>query len=60
MPWNAMIPWNSNGIYLLGLFGIPTLAYAKYFVFAYVILAVVIVMCAFGWNLEKESVGDAE
>ncbi|MCK8060632.1 MULTISPECIES: Na+/H+ antiporter NhaC [unclassified Fusibacter] len=45
---SALIPWNTCGVFLLGVLGVSTLEYAPYAIFNYTMPLVVIVMSYFG------------
>lgn len=52
---SALVPWNTCGVFLLGVLGVKTLDYLPYAVFNYTMPLVVIAMSFMGWTVAKIS-----
>lgn len=50
---SPLVPWNTCGVFLLGVLGVPTLEYIPYAVFNYTMPVVVIAMTYLGWLTAK-------
>ncbi len=47
LPWNAVIPWTTTSIYILGVLGVSTGEYLPYFAFALVMPLMALIFAAF-------------
>ncbi|MFC6837418.1 Na+/H+ antiporter NhaC family protein [Halomarina ordinaria] len=50
---SALVPWNSGGVYMATVLGVPTLAYAPYYFFGFLSPLVVVVMGLTGWRIAR-------
>ncbi|MFB6126852.1 MAG: Na+/H+ antiporter NhaC [Halolamina sp.] len=50
-PTGALLPWHAGGVYMAGVFGVPTLEYAPYYFFAFLSPAVLFVMAGTGLGI---------
>jgi NhaC family Na+:H+ antiporter len=48
---SALVPWNTCGVFLFGVLGVPTLSYLPYAIFNYSMPLVVIAMSFIGWTV---------
>ncbi|UPM42387.1 Na+/H+ antiporter NhaC [Halocatena salina] len=50
---SALIPWNAGGVYMAGVLGVPTLAYAPYYFLGFLSPAILLVMGVTGWRMHS-------
>ncbi len=48
---SALIPWNAGGVYMAGVLGVPTLAYAPYYFLGFLSPAILFFMGLTGWRI---------
>jgi NhaC family Na+:H+ antiporter len=51
---SALVPWNAGGIYMAGVLGVPTLAYAPYYFLGILSPLILVAMGLTGWRITKE------
>ncbi|WP_254546110.1 Na+/H+ antiporter NhaC family protein [Halomarina pelagica] len=51
---SALVPWNSGGVYMATVLGVPTLAYAPYYFFGFLSPLVVVLMGLVGWRITAQ------
>lgn len=57
---SALIPWNSGGVYMSGVLGISTVAYAPYYFFGFLSPLILLAMGVTGWKIMYKDTDDAE
>jgi len=50
---SPLVPWNTCGVFLLGVLGVQTVQYIPYAIFNYTMPVVVIIMTYMGWLTAK-------
>ncbi|QLG28479.1 Na+/H+ antiporter NhaC [Halorarum halophilum] len=53
-PTGALIPWHAGGVYMAGVFGVSTFAYAPYYFFAFLSPLVLFATALMGWGFSAE------
>ncbi|QCJ47322.1 Na+/H+ antiporter NhaC family protein [Haloprofundus sp. MHR1] len=48
---SALIPWNAGGVYMAGVLGVPTLAYAPYYFLGFLSPLILVFMGVTGWRI---------
>ena len=48
---SALIPWNSGGVYMTAVLGVPTLSYAPYYFFGFLSPLILFIMGITGWKI---------
>jgi NhaC family Na+:H+ antiporter len=48
---SALVPWSSGGVYMAGVLGVPTLAYAPYYFLGFLSPLILVLMGVTGWRI---------
>ena len=59
-PTSVLIPWNSGGVFMAGVLGVPTLSYAPYYFFGFLSPLVLFLMGFSGWRIWQIDTGTRE
>jgi NhaC family Na+:H+ antiporter len=51
---SALVPWSSGGVYMAGVLGVPTLAYAPYYFLGFLSPLILILMGLTGWRISRK------
>lgn len=57
---SALVPWNSGAVYMSGVLGISTMAYAPYYFFGFLSPIILLIMGTTGWNMIYKDQSEAE